>query len=163
MVCYNLPINYNLSNPPYATQWDGRDNDQDWHYTGRHLYYDNYDSDNNSSTPNSYDHPANCQNGCLGDLYHYFGWDGVEEIYEDQNNKRLPNYHRLDASDMYDFYLHKEKSTKARLGISVINLYNRKNEIDKVYRLEGDTTQQLVAQTDIGLGTTFNMVFRVSF
>ena len=87
-----LPINYNLSNPPYATQWDGRDNDQDWHYTGRHLYYDNYDSDNDSSTPNSYDHPANCQNGCVGDWYHYFGWDGVEEVYEDQNNNNMYDY-----------------------------------------------------------------------
>ena len=27
-----LPTNYNLSNPPYATQWDGRDNDNDYHY-----------------------------------------------------------------------------------------------------------------------------------
>ena len=87
-----LPINYNLSNPPYATQWDGRDNDQDWHYTGRHLYYDNYDSDNDNATPNSYDHPANCQNGCVGDWYHYFGWDGVEEVYEDNNNNNMYDY-----------------------------------------------------------------------
>ncbi|MGH1383592.1 TonB-dependent receptor plug domain-containing protein [Kordia sp.] len=83
--------------------------------------------------------------------------------YGDLNNKRLPAYHRLDASVMYDFYFHKEKNTKARFGISVINLYNRENEIDKLYRIEGDTTQQLTAQTDIGLGTTLNMVFRVSF
>ena len=25
-----LPINQNLSNPPYGTQWDGLDNDNDW-------------------------------------------------------------------------------------------------------------------------------------
>ncbi|MEM6685876.1 MAG: TonB-dependent receptor plug domain-containing protein [Bacteroidota bacterium] len=86
-----------------------------------------------------------------------------EIIYDDQNNQRLPSYHRLDASVMYDFYLHKEKSTKVRLGISVINLYNRDNEIDKLFRIEGDATQQIVSQTDIGLGTTVNMVFRVSF
>ncbi|WP_298510118.1 TonB-dependent siderophore receptor [uncultured Kordia sp.] len=87
----------------------------------------------------------------------------VEIIYEDQNNKRLPAYHRLDASVLYDFYLQKEKNIKARFGVSVINLYNRENEIDKLYRVEGDTTQQLVEQTDIGLGTTLNMVFRVNF
>jgi outer membrane cobalamin receptor len=86
-----------------------------------------------------------------------------EIIYEDQNNRRLPAYHRLDASVLYDFYLHKEKSTKMRLGISVLNLYNRENEIDKLFRIEGDTTQQLAEQTDIGLGTTINMVFRVNF
>jgi hypothetical protein len=92
--------------------------------------------------------------------------DGIQEfeiIYEDQNNKRLSAYHRLDASVLYDFYLHQEKNTKARVGISVINLYNRDNEIDKVFRIEGDTTQQLVEQTDIGLGTTLNLVFRVNF
>lgn len=91
------------------------------------------------------------------------GSTDFEIIYENQNNKRLPSFHRLDASVMYDFYLHKEKSTKARLGISVINLYNQKNEIDKLFRIEGETTQQLVAQTDIGLGTTLNMIFRINF
>ena len=92
-----LPINYNLSNPPYATQWDGRDNDQDWHYTGRHLYFDNVEdtyvnSDGTTSTYTSYDHPAQCENGCAGDWYHYFGWDGVEEVYEDQNNNNMYDY-----------------------------------------------------------------------
>lgn len=86
-----------------------------------------------------------------------------EIIYGNQNNKRLPDYHRLDASVLYDFYLQKEKNIKARFGISVINLYDKKNEIDKLYRIEGDTTQQLATQTYIGLGTTLNMVFRVSF
>ncbi|MEM6719767.1 MAG: TonB-dependent receptor plug domain-containing protein [Bacteroidota bacterium] len=100
------------------------------------------------------------------EIFQFQNEDGTtdsEIIYGDQNRQRLPAYHRLDASVMYDFYLHKEKSTKARLGISVINLYNRDNEIDKVFRVEGDVNQQIVEQTDIGLGTTLNMVFRVSF
>ena len=37
-----LTVNANLSNPPYATQRDGRDNDNDYHYTGNLIYNDNY-------------------------------------------------------------------------------------------------------------------------
>lgn len=91
------------------------------------------------------------------------GSTDFEITYGDQNNKRLPAYHRLDASVMYDFYVHKEKNIKTRLGISISNIYNRENEIDKLYKVEGDETQRLVEQTEIGLGTTLNMVFRINF
>ena len=40
------------------------------------------------------------------------------------NNERLPDYHRLDLSSTYNFKLGK---TKAKVGLSIFNLYNRKN------------------------------------
>ena len=93
-----LPINYNMSNPPYATQWDGRDNDGDWKYYGNHLYFDNYDP-NGDGIGLSYDHPDDCSlenGGCYqpneGGWYHWFNWDGYEESYEDWNNNNMYDY-----------------------------------------------------------------------
>jgi len=93
-----LPINYNMSNPPYATQWDGRDNDNDWKYFGDHVYFDNY-SGYSSGTISSYDNPdLDCtieNGGCYepdGGWYHWFNWDGHEEIYEDWNDNGMYDY-----------------------------------------------------------------------
>ena len=40
------------------------------------------------------------------------------------NNKRLPDYHRLDFSATYNLSF---KQTKAKVGLSIFNLYNRTN------------------------------------
>jgi outer membrane cobalamin receptor len=88
-----------------------------------------------------------------------------EVIYNQQNNARLSNYHKLDVSAFYDFYLNTKSSVKARIGASIINLYNRDNEVDKTFNINEDTTgnEFLVEQTNIGLGITPNLVFRVYF
>ncbi len=44
--------------------------------------------------------------------------------YSRINNQRLPDYHRLDFSTTYSFKLGK---TDAKAGISIFNVYNRKN------------------------------------
>lgn len=44
--------------------------------------------------------------------------------YSRINNERLPDYHRLDLSSTYNFNL---GSTKAKIGLSIFNAYNRKN------------------------------------
>ncbi len=44
--------------------------------------------------------------------------------YSRINNKRLPDYHRLDVSSTYNFNL---GNTKAKVGLSIFNIYNRKN------------------------------------
>lgn len=44
--------------------------------------------------------------------------------YSRINNERLPDYHRLDLSSTYNFNL---GNTKAKIGLSIFNLYNRKN------------------------------------
>ncbi len=44
--------------------------------------------------------------------------------YSRINNNRLPAYHRLDFSSTYNFNL---GNTEAKIGLSVFNLYNKKN------------------------------------
>jgi len=93
-----------------------------------------------------------------------------EITYEPLNASRLNTYHKLDASVMYDFFLNNKKSVKARIGASVINIYNRANELEKTFRaddIEPITSPiydyRIVEQTNYGLGFTPNFVFRLNF
>ena len=53
------------------------------------------------------------------------------------NSDRLPNFHRLDASVLYDFTIKNgTKKLKAQLGISVLNLYNRVKPLNLIYKAE---------------------------
>ncbi|MCD2258392.1 TonB-dependent receptor plug domain-containing protein [Psychroserpens luteolus] len=49
------------------------------------------------------------------------------------NSDRLPSFHRLDASVLYDF---KIKKTDAQLGISFLNIYNRIKPLNLIYKAE---------------------------
>ncbi len=96
--------------------------------------------------------------------------DFFEIVYEKKHASRLKTYHKLDASVMYDFYLTNSKTTKARIGVSLINIYDHKNELEKTYRLDTqydeatDTyTDNIIEQTNYGLRFTPNLVFRVNF
>ncbi|MEO1029821.1 MAG: FecR domain-containing protein [Bacteroidota bacterium] len=80
--------------------------------------------------------------------------------YETLNSERLDNYHRLDASIRYDFYLDTEKTINARLGVSVQNIFDRENEIGKSFREEDN---QLFELTNLGTAFLYNVVFRVWF
>jgi len=90
--------------------------------------------------------------------------------YEPLNKSRLNTYHKLDASIVYDFYLSNKKSVKARIGASVINIYDRENELEKTFRADDiepiDSPifdYRIVEQTNYGLGFTPNFVFRLNF
>ncbi|MEL6809857.1 MAG: TonB-dependent receptor [Bacteroidota bacterium] len=92
------------------------------------------------------------------------GFEDVRLVYQDQNGERLENYHRLDASVVYDFYLLKGNKYRSRIGISALNLYQRENEIGKEFRIDEDEdATQIIERTQFGLGFTPNLVFRVSF
>ena len=45
----------------------------------------------------------------------------------------MPDFHRLDASVLYDFNI---KKLRAQLGVSVLNLYNRVQPISITYKAE---------------------------
>jgi len=90
--------------------------------------------------------------------------------YEPLNASRLKTYHKLDASIVYDFYLNNKKSVKARIGASVINIYDRANELEKTFRaddIEPITSPiydyRIIEETNYGLGFTPNFVFRLNF
>ncbi|MFY0631638.1 MAG: TonB-dependent receptor plug domain-containing protein [Flavobacteriaceae bacterium] len=93
------------------------------------------------------------------------GFQNDEVLYSQQNNARLSNYHKLDASAFHDFYLDTTRKIKARLGVSIINVYGRNNVLDKSFKVEENSSGNdvLVEQTNIGLGITPNFVFRVYF
>lgn len=91
------------------------------------------------------------------------GIDNDELQYDSLNNTRLGNYHRLDASAMYNFYLDKQERIKARFGISMINMYNRDNDLDTQFSIDDQAPTQWVEQFTIGLGFTANAVFRIYF
>lgn len=82
--------------------------------------------------------------------------DGTIEPYfviSDKNALRYPSYHRWDASANYNFNL---GNSKAKLGLSIFNIYNRKNTWYKEYEvIEGE-----LLETDVNLlGTTPSLFF----
>ena len=46
----------------------------------------------------------------------------------------LPIYHRLDLSSTYNFKMSKHNKLRGKIGLSIRNIYNRKNLISKEYR-----------------------------
>lgn len=100
------------------------------------------------------------------------------------NSDRLPAFHRLDASVLYDFLIGNEHNKqKAQIGFSAINLYNRVKPLDFIYKAEvkplddggipkPGTTGATRAEREVileqviqrfSLGFTPNFVFRMFF
>lgn len=85
--------------------------------------------------------------------------------YGEINSVRLPNYHRLDASFIYNFKINETKNRKAQLGISALNIYNRKIPISILYRSEDEGSELELQQViqRFSLGFTPNISFRLFF
>lgn len=79
--------------------------------------------------------------------------------YESPNSSRLPDYLRVDASAIYKFNI--GQRIKATTGVSLLNMTNRKNSLNKYYRVTEDN--QIETVESISLGLTPNVSFRVSF
>lgn len=100
------------------------------------------------------------------------------------NSDRLPDFHRLDASILYDFKIKTGvKKLKAQAGISVLNIYNRVRPLNLIYKAErkplddggiaipgtdGSSPEELEVILEqviqrFSLGRTFNGVFRIFF
>ena len=79
--------------------------------------------------------------------------------YDVPNDERIPNYLRTDVSAIYQFKM--TNTTKATVGISIWNLFDRKNTLNRYYILNDDESiSQLESQS---LGITPNVSFRVWF
>ncbi len=84
------------------------------------------------------------------------GFDGI-------NTKRLPNYDRLDFSSTYRFYLSNKKNIKCNMGLSIRNVYNKKNHLSREYT-GNNTTNDPISEVDkYSLGFTPNFVLRITF
>ncbi|MEM7487046.1 MAG: TonB-dependent receptor, partial [Bacteroidota bacterium] len=79
--------------------------------------------------------------------------------YKSPNSSRLPQYLRADASAIYKFRL--GRGINANVGVSILNIANRKNTLDKYYRVTEDDEIETVE--NISLGITPNISFRVNF
>lgn len=79
--------------------------------------------------------------------------------YESPNSSRLPEYIRVDASASYGFDI--SRRIKANAGISLLNLTNRENLLNRYYRLSD--TNEIETVENVSLGITPNLSFRVSF
>ncbi len=89
--------------------------------------------------------------------------------YTARNNARLPSYHRLDASVSYPFSIGK---TKAELGASVFNLYNRNNvdtrsfifDRQNVYQRRANRQEpQLISIDQFLLGRSLSLFMNLNF
>ncbi|NNL07713.1 MAG: TonB-dependent receptor [Croceitalea sp.] len=79
--------------------------------------------------------------------------------YKSPNSSRLPDYLRADASAIYKFQINRR--VKASAGISLLNLTNRKNILNRYYRLNDDNEIETIE--NISLGLTPNVSIRLSF
>lgn len=83
----------------------------------------------------------------------------AEINYAAPNSSRLPEYFRADASAVYGFDM--GTRVRAKVGISLLNLTNRKNILNKYYRITDDNEIETVENQSLGL--TPNISFRVVF
>ena len=81
--------------------------------------------------------------------------------YTSLNNRNLHPYHRLDFSAIYDFRPHKNKRFKYRIGASILNLYNRKNIINKDIRFSNTNADELNINDIRGTEISPNLMLRV--
>lgn len=74
------------------------------------------------------------------------------------NESNLPIYHRLDFSVLYDFKIKRNSETKYSLGLSVLNIYNRKNTLNRDVRFRNNQLNTNIIEAS---QITPNIVFRV--
>ena len=78
--------------------------------------------------------------------------------YDQINGENLPVYHRLDFSALYEF--EGGKSMRYRVGLSILNVYNRKNILNREFRTTPSLENELIDTRIYSLGITPNLVFR---
>ena len=118
-----------------------------WVYGSGKPYSDAINNDLVSNTPNN---------------------DGVQPNFirfEQRNSERLPPYHRLDLSVDYNF---KWGMTESKVSLSIFNLYDRENILDKQLTLIAPQDRgrrgPILTSQDISLmGITPNISFLVKF
>ncbi|UII76772.1 TonB-dependent receptor [Flagellimonas sp. HMM57] len=82
------------------------------------------------------------------------------------NSRRLPNYHRLDASLLYKFGKAENNGFRGTFGVSFQNLYSRQIPISVFYRVDEnpDTGRQELDQIEqLSLGFMPNATLRLFF
>lgn len=84
------------------------------------------------------------------------GFDGI-------NTKNLANYHRLDFSTTYHFKLSKLRNLNGKIGFSIRNIYNQKNQISRIYSGNNSINDPIKFIDKFSIGFTPNLLFRIEF
>ncbi|MEO9484530.1 MAG: carboxypeptidase-like regulatory domain-containing protein [Ekhidna sp.] len=84
----------------------------------------------------------------------------VRIFYEAINANNLPPYHRLDFSVLKEFRSKKASNIRYRVGLSVLNIYNRRNLLNREFRTTPSLENDLIDTRVYSLGITPNFVFR---
>jgi len=88
------------------------------------------------------------------------GDDGLE-FNNGINNRRLPDYHRLDFSSTYKFKFSEDSKLRAKVGVSIRNVYNKTNLISREYRGNNDFNSEIEIIDKFSIGFTPNVMFRL--
>lgn len=88
------------------------------------------------------------------------GTDGLE-FNDGVNTRRLPNYHRLDFSSTFKFRFSSEGTLRAKVGLSIRNVYDKNNLISTEYRGNNDFSDDIKRIDRFAIGFTPNLMFRV--
>lgn len=75
------------------------------------------------------------------------------------NDRKLPNYDRLDLSAFYNFNLAKDTDAKGKIGFSIRNLYNKKNLLSREYIVGENNTLVEFNYYSIGFMPNFLLRF----
>jgi hypothetical protein len=86
--------------------------------------------------------------------------DGLE-FNDGINTDELPIYHRLDLSSTYNFKMSKYNKLRGKIGLSIRNIYNRKNLISKEYRGNNSIGDPIELIEKLSIGITPNLMFRI--
>jgi len=89
--------------------------------------------------------------------------DDDSVIFEGINTENLADYHRLDFSSTYDIKLSKQNNINGKIGFSMRNLYNQKNQLSREYTGNNSLNDPIEFVDKFSLGFTPNVLFRVSF
>lgn len=87
--------------------------------------------------------------------------DGEFEFNNGVNTAELPVYHRLNLSSTYSFKIFNRNKLRGKIGISVRNLYNRKNLISREYIGNNSLNDPIELTERYSIGITPNFMFRL--
>lgn len=81
--------------------------------------------------------------------------------YDELNAERLAAYTRVDISTAYDFKF--DDAKKLSLSFGVLNLLNKKNSINRYYKVSTENENEAVQVDNLSLGFTPNFALKFTF